>query len=337
MDRQIVYRLIKFWNPYPNDGISFSDCSTGYEILETLATESQLTATFLRACAKKHGLKLKRGAKAEFPDKDRRYGKIATRIAIKLAETHEGRASYGLKSEKLPVYLGFVAVDAGWHEALPAVEKINTPITEEQANEVIGNQAYGVDSFGKHVDGHNVLVKAGWEFYHILPLLGYSMESFEEALDFKVDESGFYDDTESCSECGLYNESTNGYTSNFRYHDNYGNLGVECGCADKVQEENFEDYADEPSKCIELETAQKLAKQGKVKFVKRYVGGMTDGRGGYWRGEDEGDEGSGHIDEGDPAHVLRDLKNEDGDRRYLFSHDESGQFQTYWSVWEIVD
>ena|SRR3990167_2843335 len=57
-------------------------------------------------------------------------------------------------------------------------------------------------------------------------------------------------------------------------------------------------------------------------------GGMTDGRGGWFRGE--------LTREGEPETVLAELLERNPEGEYVFSHDESGQFQVYFSVWRVA-
>ena len=54
---------------------------------------------------------------------------------------------------------------------------------------------------------------------------------------------------------------------------------------------------------------------------------MVDGRGGYFNGKS--------TREGTPKSVLAEYMALKPDSVFLFTHDESGQFQTYFSIWEI--
>jgi hypothetical protein len=158
-------------------------------------------------------------------------------------------------------------------------------------------------------------------------LAGYSLESFEKVLD--INDHGFEDDTDNCSECGLFDSRDNGYTYNFQYVESMGNLGINCGCFDKYTstDEGIDHYSDNASECMELSAAKKLARKGKLKHLERFIGGWTDGRGGYYEGKS--------VREGKPESVLEEFQAKYPDRSFVFTRDSSGQFQTYFSIWEI--
>jgi hypothetical protein len=161
-----------------------------------------------------------------------------------------------------------------------------------------------------------------------MSLLGYSRESFEKVLG--ITEEGFYDDTESCSQCGKYDSRDNGYTYNFRYIESTGNLGVNCGCYSEFAEspEAIEAYTDSPDHAIEADAIKAHVKAKRLKFIERFVGGMTDShRPHYFDGEP--------VRVSTPEKVLAELKAKYPKRSYVFSHDESGQFQTYFSVYQV--
>jgi hypothetical protein len=186
---------------------------------------------------------------------------------------------------------------------------------------------FGISAVGEMVGGETVLVKTGWEYFHVLPLLGYSLEDFEERLG--IEEHGFDDDTESCSGCGKFDSRDDGYMYNFR--EVCGDwLGVNCGCYEEAIESEWESFVDDSERAIELAVAERLAEKGEIEHVERFIGGMVDGRGGYWRG-------SGAVREGNPEDVLAEMREKEPDARFVFSHDESGQFQTYFSIWRVVE
>jgi hypothetical protein len=133
-----------------------------------------------------------------------------------------------------------------------------------------------------------------------------------------------------------------GMHTNFRDVDGEY-LGIRCGCYGDacMTDSALDDYTNAVNKGMELEFAHQWAAKVRLAFVARYMGGMTDpGRGGYWGGPDERDgmQGSyGAVDCGDPAVVVKAWQAQNPGAQFVLSHDESGQFQTYWSLWRVVD
>jgi hypothetical protein len=164
-----------------------------------------------------------------------------------------------------------------------------------------------------------------WDYYHALPFLGYSIERFQEVLE--VAERTFDDEVTSCHECGEYMWNDNGRTYNYRIVDECTLLGMECGCYDEWCKKNWKSKINTPDECVELDFAEELESKGKLVHIARYIGGMTDGRGGYYAGE--------CCAEGEPKKVLAALLKKNPKAKYVFTHDESGQFQTYFSVWRV--
>lgn len=320
-------RLIKYHNIYSSDGAQFSTCSTRYEVLPVLLPDTAGNKE-LRAAAMRLGIRLKGNVTAVKPA-PRGYRDITVTHAVKVDETV--KAERWRQAEEYRVYLGLVDLSSFENKTLAPVESVNNDISDDDAFRIEDAQHYGVMDTGETVDGGVVLVMDGWHYYHQMPLLGYSLSSFEKARG--VTEHGFHDDTEQCSNCGLYDSSDNGYTYNFRYLESAGNLGINCGCYAKHCQNNVEDFANNTDTPIELEDAKKLQKQGRLQFVERFIGGMTDGRGGYWYGKGDG---SGYCREGTPAKVLAELLAKEPKSEFVFTHDESGQFQTYFSVWRLM-
>ncbi len=117
------------------------------------------------------------------------------------------------------------------------------------------------------------------------------------------------------------------------YHDagdyKWTEDGLVClECFDSYAEDHLDDYTDKSEQCIPLKVAESLESKGRLKFIERFIGGMVDGRGGWFNGES--------VREGHPKNVLEGLKAKHNDCEYVFSHDESGQFQTYFSVWKLI-
>lgn len=311
-------RLIKYWNMYERDGANFSDCSTKYEILPELVKDDAGSNELL-ALAKKY--KIKNNLKVVVLEQGRR---LSVTHAVKVRETKPGSGMYASDPGRThQVYLGFITIPDG---SLEPIASLDNKVTPKMANNIVNNQEYGVADYGETVDHKMVLVKSGWDYYHAIKLAGYSLESFEKVLD--ITDHGFEDDTSRCSRCYLYDSNDSGYTNNFRIMD-YEILGINCGCYAEFCEsdEALDMYADNADQAMELDAAEKHEKAGRLKFLERFIGGMTDGRGGSYGGK--------RTREGDPDSVYKEYRKKYPQKRFLFTHDESGQFQTYFSIWEI--
>jgi hypothetical protein len=165
----------------------------------------------------------------------------------------------------------------------------------------------------------------GWDAFHCLEFMGYSFKQFMELS--QCESTIFSDEVTSCHECGEWMHNDNGYTYNYRIVDGEL-LGLECGCYAEHMKEHWHDRVNDPKVPIELEVAEELEESGTLEHLERFIGGMTDGRGGYFNGES--------CSEGNPEEVLADYQQKYPDKQFLFTHDESGQFQTYFSIWEVV-
>lgn len=64
-----------------------------------------------------------------------------------------------------------------------------------------------------------------------------------------------------------------------------------------------------------------------LRKIATILGLKVFGRGGRYNGE--------FTREGKPDDILKNLLKENPGKLYLFTHDESGQFQNYFSVWEV--
>ena len=316
-------RLIKYHSSYESDGAKFSACSTTFEVLPELV-EDNAGIKELKALAKKHGLKIGRKAQTLITtEMAKNWPSSFVTHAINLTEKFV-RETYMGKTEEHIVYIGFITLcESG---PLKPVKEIDTSLTEEQAQEIINSQYYGVSDVGEHaVEDKLILVKSGWEYYNQMRLLGYNHKQFEEILN--AEDYGFNDDTFRCGECGLFDSNDDGRHTHFRIVDG-DILGVRCGCFDEHCKENFaEEYGDNPDHAIERDTALELQEEGKLKLLETFIGGMVDGRGGYFAGKP--------TREGTPEAVLKEYKEKYPKKTFLFTHDESGQFQTYFSIWEI--
>jgi hypothetical protein len=87
----------------------------------------------------------------------------------------------------------------------------------------------------------------------------------------------------------------------------------------------FHPYVNNPKKCIERDDALELAEKGKINHIETFIGGMVDGRGGRIYGEE--------VKEGHPEDIFNELSN---DKDLIFVLEDQGQFQTYFSVYEVV-
>lgn len=325
-------RLIKYYNNIggeirkgggTNPGVEFSDCSTKREILPELVSDAAGSKELL-ALAKKLGFKTKGRVVTV---KSERYGDLKITHAVKLAEPIKVKRWDRIESYQ--EYLGFVSIPERASELVEPVREPNQPVDADLAYRFVdGNYAFGIDNYGETVGGEQVMVRSDWSYDHVIPLLGYSLESFEKELG--ITEHGFSDDTDSCSECNLYDSRDDGYSYNFRNVGDYGYLGINCGCYHEhlKNPKNLVDYINNSDKAIELEAAKTLKKKGKLKFIERFIGGWTDGRGGYYAGKP--------TREGKPVEILEELRKRYPKGRFVFTHDESGQFQTYFSVWRVV-
>lgn len=314
-------RVIKFYNPYSRDAAAFSDCSTKYEILPVIV-DNDANEEDLTRLASKLGLVATGDAVTNAPHAWG-YRELTITHALPVGTKLLKAKTRWNEEERVPEFLGFITLPCESDDA-PLCESIGNELTAEQASEIVNNQEFGVSDVGELIDGGIVLVKNGWSYYHALPLTGYDLKKFEEVLE--VTDEGFYDDTYRCDGCNKFDSRDNGYTYNFREHGD-GRLGVNCGCYDEACENDFSDFVNEPGKAMELKTAESLETKGVLTHVERFIGGMVDGRGGRWGGES--------VREGDPKSILKELLDAEPNAEFVFTHDESGQFQTYFSVWRV--
>lgn len=302
-------RVIKFTQENP----IFSDCSTKYEIMPILMPDSADCSDLARI-ANNLDLQVSEDFTAE-----------SLKYSCALYVTHAVCVSQVGSDRKQ--WLGFITLPKHSQKYyLDLKESIGNEMTTEDASNTVNNQHYGVDEYGETVDGGVVLVTSGWNYFHEIPLLGYSLEHFEQLLG--VTEHGFYDDTERCQACGKFDSRDNGYRYNFREVDG-GYFGVNCGCYHEAGKDAYESYINSSDKAIEGSIAKELESEGTLEHVERFIGGMVDGRGGYYAGKP--------TREGKPESILKALLSKEPKARFIFSHDESGQFQTYFSVYRVVE
>ena len=313
-----MQRLVKFSTCHSRNELpEWSTCRTKFEVLPVVVEDSEATAERLTALAHEYSISLASGPSTEKSDNydSRRYLTMAARI--------------DQESNREASYLGFVNVPQC--SVLRVHSGPNSlPLTYDQAMDLVNSQECGISSVGEHVNGDYILVKSGWDFYQALKLLGYDHEQFLKVL--KCQDFGFCDDTDSCTQCYKFNSRDDGYNSNFQYIESIGeNLGIDCGCYAEYAEspESLQALENNSDTALELDVAEAHADAGRLKFITRYIGGMVDGRGGSCNGK--------FVKEGDPAAILKAFLKRYPNGRYVFSRDESGQFQTYFSVWRVRD
>lgn len=319
-DNLKVKRLVKYWQRYKGDEAKFSTCSTEYEVLPYLVSyddgDHALISLAIRLGYEMTGPILK----PEEPKYGYRQLQITHAVQVGTKKTTRWN-----ETEEVPVYLGFITLANG---SLKPVPDCTGTVDADQGYAMVGMTEYGIDDVGETVDGGVTVVKSGWDYYHHLPMLGYSLESFETAMG--ITDGGFHDDTIRCDACNKYDSRDNGYTYNHRYVDSKGTLGINCGCYDEYASspEALFDYVNQAESAMELSAAEEHAKAGRLKHIERFIGGMVDGRGGSYGGK--------YCREGSPDKILADLRAKFPKSDFVFTHDESGQFQTYFSVWRVV-
>lgn len=316
-------RLIKYHNKYSSDKMNFSTCSTYYEILPFLV-EDNANNKDLIAYADALGYERVGNVKTLVKKSPGHHSSLTITHAVKLNEIAQGTGMYD--DEQYQVYLGFITINSSSEYnqyPLIAVESINNTMSQDQACEIRNNQEFGVSGTGL-IESDMYMVMESWDYFHDIPLMGYSLEKLEQHLG--CTESTFSDEVTTCHECNEWMFNSDDYTYNFRIVD-CTLLGLECGCYHTFTKNRYLEFVNDSEQCIELDIAEELESEGKLEFVERFIGGMTDGRGGSYGGQS--------AREGKPGTILEELIQENPDASYIFTHDESGQFQTYFSVWRV--
>lgn len=327
-------RLIKFYTRYTshNDKVEFSTCSSKMEVLPYLVDDKAGPAVLMRL-AKELGLRTK-GQAVKVTSKGYSRSRITHAVAL---TSYVASESSMYKGEKYREYLAFIPCPQS--DVLTPSAAIGQVLTADQAYSIVNGQELGIQEVGEHLDGKTILVKEGWEFYTDLRILGYDHEQFLKVMG--AEDYGFSDDTFTCSGCQKMESNDSGHTVNYRIVG-CEMLGIGCGCYDEhaASVDGLDDYAGKSDEAMELSAAKVHAEAGRIVFIERFIGGMTDpGRGGYWHGDDDSDADyaeSGTVRNGRPAAILKALKAADPKGVYMFSHDDSGQFQSYFSVWKVI-
>lgn len=314
-------RVILYTSPY--EEIQFSNCSTKYEVLPYVVDDSA-NAKDLRELAKDLGMKiLDRVVSLE---NDGRSLKITHSVTVAKAPRFD---TWGKRDSRRPIErtrLGFItlAENIASKCSIEVDVACDGVLTQEQAYNILNYQAFDFQDFIT-LDGKTVLSLDSWGAFHHLNMLGYSLDQFMKLYD--TDETIFSDSVTQCSKCGEWMYENNGHTYNYRMID-CDLLGLECGCYAEYVEDNWQDRINDVDTPIELEVAETLEEQKKIKHLERFIGGMVDGRGGFYGGKS--------TREGDPAKVLAEYQKKYPKADFIFTHDESGQFQTYFSIWRVI-
>ena len=316
-------RLIKYYNQFSSDP-EFSNSSTHMEVLPELFLDN-VGMPELLILADAYGIEVS-NKKIKVAERCGYQEPKITEV-IQTTEFNIKKAIYAHNSdEKRAVFFGFIKFDS--EGTLKPVLNGGAKITRDQESNIFNGQEYGILDNGTMQDGESVLIGDHWLIPQYLKVLGYDAEEFYS----RFDTTGFEDDTYRCNECGVYDDRDNGCTYNHRYvDDGCTQLGVHCGCYDEYMQSTdaLSEYLDNADQCIEASVADHHEESGVLKKVQTYIGGMVDGRGGHIHGES--------VPEGTPESILKTLKAEHPKRQYLFVHEESGQFQTYFSVYEYQD
>lgn len=357
-------RLIRYHNSHEQDGAAFSDCSTKYTVLPVLVADDAGAKELVAAAKNMEGQiplvtedmvigpDIAKVAKFNFTHVMKQGGEVTPtgKPAVEWRPQHgPHRVTHAVQigevdvkdyhdTRKQPEWLGFITLARS--EEIKPSKRPGKKMTKAQARHVVEYTEFGVQDVGETTDGKIIIVKSGWEYYCGLPLHGYSLESFQEAEG--ITEEGFHDDTSSCQSCGKFDSNDDGRQTNFR-EVNGEYLGINCGCYGEtcMSDDALEDFTDNEKKGMELEFAHKWMEQGRLKFVERYMGGWTDpGRGGYWGGADERNEMKGSYGScmaANPDKIVKEWQEKNPNGHFVISHDESGQFQSYWSLWQVMD
>ena len=301
-------RAIIYMNRFDSDKSNFSTSGTKYEIVPGLYQDDAGEAE-LRAIATNRGMTLEFDSQVE----SKGYSKIKL--------THVSRITNDSEFK----FMAFVSLPDV--EELPARKSLQCKTNKRALYNLINNNSYqvGIVGMGESIENETWLIIGNHSFYHILPLLGYSIDSLIETNG--IDGIYFDDEVSQCSMCGMWARNDDGYRANFHV-SNCELIGVECGCWHDHCTNDISEFVDDAEKCIELSTAEELENSNKIEHLERFIGGMVDGRGGYWAG--------GAVREGNPKGVLKEYANKFPDDKFVFSHDESGQFQAYFSIWRVI-
>jgi hypothetical protein len=314
-------RAIIFHSPYKSDEGKFSTSSTKYEALPVIF-KSEAGNNELRTLAQEMNLKTVGNVKT---NEDQR-GSFKISHYIKL-DDYVTDKSWG-DEKRYQKCLGFIELPrySDQYDQLPPIANLNRKLTRDQAYEIVNNQNYGVNDVVT-IDNEVLVVMDGWSYFHEIKLLGYSIDSFEEQMG--AEDRTFEDEVFRCGECGESDWNDTGYEYNYKIYQDCI-VGTRCGCYDEAVKNDFSSYVNNSDECIEASIAETLESDGQIEFIQRFVGGMTDpGRLHSFNGES--------VETGQPDSILKQLTAKEPKGEFLFVHDESGQFQTYFSVYRVLN
>lgn len=315
-------RAIKYLNRYESDKHQFSNLEMQYEVLPYIFDDNAGTDE-LNEVIEKLGLK-KQGR--VFQPKDKHRHRLPVTHACLIDEFVDFDTGLYLKGEveKRQWKIGLIKFEPV--DGLRISVKPYQKLPDTEVIEIMRDQKGGFDNYVT-IGSTEHMVYESWDAFHYLPLSGYYRPGLNDLGEELKCESTFSDEISSCHECGEYMFNDNGRNYNFRIVEDCTLLGIECGCFETYQKNNINTFIGNTDTPMELDVAKELAESGKLKHLERFIGGMTDGRGGHYGGE--------FCAEGNPEEVLKKYQAKYPKQKFIFTHDESGQFQTYFSIWRV--
>lgn len=311
-------RVIKFYNQFQSDKATFSSCSTVYEVLPILVEDNAGPEKLLEIVK---SLKLKNKDKVKTVKSSKKCSNFEISHAVKIGTVEEEESWYRIN--KYEEFLGFIKLPSS--EVLELHETLGHEITSDMLHEIINYQECDISDC-VDLRGDNTLIIDSWNAFHYFELLGY--RDFNDTLELLELKYTFYDEVFMCSECSTWDYIGDNYTYNYRIYD-HEILGLnECNCANEYVLNNLDFHINNADATIEGYASKELEEQKKIKVLETFIGGMTDGRGGYIYGK--------FTREGTPKIVLEEYLNKYPNDSFVFIHEESGQFQTYFSIAKVL-
>ena len=330
-------RLIKYWQQYKRDEFEFSNCSTNYEVLSEVFDPDAVTSSQLREVVSQYGYQVDGNVKTF---KTKSWGddteKMQLRscklsMAVKTTSTVDINKDnqWNKDPEHMPVYFGLIGIPE--IDIMPIIADLTGILSEDVFYELINTGDTDILSIQDiaEINRDNYLILESWDAFHVMEFLGY--QSFEVYCKDNNLDSTFYDEVFSCTACNTWDWNDSGYTYNYRIVD-CEQLGLNCGChAEYIKDNALEsdDFVNNSDNAIERDNSIDMIEDGKIELLETFIGGMTDGRGGWFNGES--------TREGNPSDILKEYQAKMPGFDFIFVHEESGQFQTYFSICKIVN
>lgn len=314
-------RLIKFWQTYETEGIKFSSCSTNYEVIPVIVG-TDASNKELRLLSEK--LKIKTAGCVK---KGTGTRPLTITHAIKLKERKKV-SDYSCGNKRgfnwHTMYLGFIDISLNEYCKTKVMEDCTGKLNRDTFETIISDSFFNVQDIIK-LDGEDTALVTSWDAFHWPELLGY--QKWDTLLkDLEIEDSVFDDSVFQCGACGEWFYNDNGHTFNYRL---VNKCELYClDCAKDFESKNIEEYLDNAQKCVQSETLQKMDDSSYEK-LETFITGMCDGRGGSFDGE--------FTRELTPEEVLKEYKGKTPDSKFFFVHEESGQFQTYFSIYKRIE